>query len=146
VNLFLSGYTISRAILADAIALTRGDRFYTADFTPYNLTTWGFADCQRDPAGFGFGSMLGRLLLRTLPTQYTYNSVYTWFPLKLPNEMKTHLEKLKLTEKYDLTRPGSAKETVFVTDYKEVTTILNDKEGFTTPYASRAEDLIKGDG
>ena len=27
------GYTISRAILADAVALTRGDRFLTVDFT-----------------------------------------------------------------------------------------------------------------
>ena len=27
------GYTISRAILADAVALTRGDRFLTIDFT-----------------------------------------------------------------------------------------------------------------
>lgn len=27
------GYTISRAILADAVALVRGDRFLTVDFT-----------------------------------------------------------------------------------------------------------------
>ena len=27
------GYTLTRAILADAIALVRGDRFYTTDFT-----------------------------------------------------------------------------------------------------------------
>lgn len=27
------GYTISWAILADAVALTRGDRFLTVDFT-----------------------------------------------------------------------------------------------------------------
>lgn len=27
------GYTISRAILADAVCLTRGDRFLTVDFT-----------------------------------------------------------------------------------------------------------------
>lgn len=27
------GYTISRAILADAVCLTRGDRFFTVDFT-----------------------------------------------------------------------------------------------------------------
>lgn len=27
------GYTISRAILADAVALVRGDRFLTTDFT-----------------------------------------------------------------------------------------------------------------
>ncbi len=30
-------------IYLDAIALTRGDRFFTTDFTPYNLTSWGFA-------------------------------------------------------------------------------------------------------
>lgn len=27
------GYTISRSILADAVCLTRGDRFLTVDFT-----------------------------------------------------------------------------------------------------------------
>lgn len=32
------GYTISRAILADAVALVRGDRFYTNDYTAFNLT------------------------------------------------------------------------------------------------------------
>lgn len=60
-----AGYTISRAILSDAIALTQGDRYFTEDFTPYNLTSWGFNDCQRDPNAFGFGSTLGRLFLRT---------------------------------------------------------------------------------
>ena len=70
-------YTISRAILADAIALTRGDRFFTADYTPYNMTAWGFADCQRDVDAPGYGSMLGRLLLRTLPDCYAPDSTYT---------------------------------------------------------------------
>lgn len=32
------GYTMSRAILADAVALVRGDRFLTNDFTAFNLT------------------------------------------------------------------------------------------------------------
>ncbi|KAI9742935.1 MAG: hypothetical protein M4579_007756, partial [Chaenotheca gracillima] len=36
------GYTISRAILADAVALTRGDRFYTVDYSPSTLTNWGY--------------------------------------------------------------------------------------------------------
>lgn len=31
------GYTISRGILADAVALTRGDRFLTFDFTRASL-------------------------------------------------------------------------------------------------------------
>lgn len=37
-------YTISRAILSDAVALVRGDRFYTIDYTPRNLTNWGFSE------------------------------------------------------------------------------------------------------
>ncbi|KAF8216512.1 hypothetical protein K438DRAFT_1953443 [Mycena galopus ATCC 62051] len=46
------GYTINRAILSDAIALTRGDRYFTHDYTPFNLMAWGFADCQCEPKAF----------------------------------------------------------------------------------------------
>lgn len=101
------GYTISRAILSDAIALTRGDRFFTRDFTPANLTSWGFTDCQRDPNAFGFGSTLGKLFLRTLPREFgeNGNSVYAFFPLMTPDSMKVHLTKMGLVEKYDLARP-----------------------------------------
>jgi hypothetical protein len=34
-------FTTSRAILSDAVNLVRGDRFYTVDYTPHNLTNWG---------------------------------------------------------------------------------------------------------
>jgi len=34
-------FTTSYAILSDAVSLVRGDRFYTADYTPKNLTNWG---------------------------------------------------------------------------------------------------------
>lgn len=33
------GYTISRAILADAVCLSRGDRFLTVDFTRVYLVS-----------------------------------------------------------------------------------------------------------
>ncbi|KAL0577268.1 hypothetical protein V5O48_004725 [Marasmius crinis-equi] len=52
---FACGYTTTRAVLSDAIALIRGDRFYTTAFTPANLTTWGYQDCLRDPNNGGFG-------------------------------------------------------------------------------------------
>ncbi|PKX88947.1 cytochrome P450 [Aspergillus novofumigatus IBT 16806] len=35
------GFTISAAILSDAVALVRGDRFYTVDYSPANLTNFG---------------------------------------------------------------------------------------------------------
>src|SRR4051812_37617276 len=37
-----SGYTTSKAILFDAVALVRGDRFYSVDSSPANLTNFGF--------------------------------------------------------------------------------------------------------
>jgi hypothetical protein len=36
-----TGFTISFAILSDAVALVRGDRFYTVDYSPSNLTNFG---------------------------------------------------------------------------------------------------------
>ena len=64
------GYTMTRAILGDAIALVRGDRYYTQDYTPWNLTSWGYQDCVRDPDNGAFGAALPRLLMRHLPRHY----------------------------------------------------------------------------
>ena len=36
------GFTIATAILADAVALVRGDRFYAVDYSPANLTNFGY--------------------------------------------------------------------------------------------------------
>ena len=144
--IILAGYTISRAILSDAIALTRGDRYFTHDFTPFNLTSWGFADCQRDPKAFGFGSTLGRLFLRNLPNHFTENSVYTFFPLMTPDSMKTNLSKLDKLDQYDLARPIPKKATVVINTHATVASILKDKEGFIAPYKSRVDRVLKGKG
>ena len=53
------GYTISRAILADAVSLVRGDRFLTTDFTrallcqtdDYMMITRDFDSFQPDIVG-----------------------------------------------------------------------------------------------
>ena len=141
-----AGYTISRAILSDAIALTRGDRYFTHDFTPFNLTSWGFHDCQRNPKAFGFGSTLGRLFLRTLPNNFTENSVYTFFPLMTPDSMKTNLTKLDVLDQYDLARPATKKATEIINTHATVASILKDKEGFIAPYKSRVDRVLKGKG
>ncbi|THU92293.1 heme peroxidase, partial [Dendrothele bispora CBS 962.96] len=83
------GYTISRPILSDAIALIFNTRnssgFFTQDYIPYNLTTRGFADCQQDPNAFSFGFTLGRLFLRRFPNQFEENSPCIFFPLMTPD-------------------------------------------------------------
>ena len=140
------GYTISRAILADAIALIRGDRLFTADFTPHNLTAWGFADCVRSPENPGFGSMLGRLFLRTLPEEFTDNSVYAWFPLMTPKAMDEVLTELDQKDKYDFARPGTTHGTREFKEYGEVSGILGNKEKFRHAFLNRVAKVVHGPG
>ncbi|KAF7309764.1 Heme peroxidase [Mycena indigotica] len=154
------GYTISRAILADAIALTRGylfspasrnaseiytDRHFTYDYTPFNLTAWGFADCQRDPDAYGFGSTLGRLFQRTLPDGFTENSTYAFFPLMTPTAMKANLTKLHLLDGYDMARPKDERPVQIVSDYETVAEVLKNTK-FVSTYATRSARFIKGKG
>ncbi|KAI0059735.1 linoleate diol synthase [Artomyces pyxidatus] len=139
-----AGYTLCRAILSDAVALTRGDRFFTTDFTPFNLTAWGFADCQRDVAGPGNGSILGKLFLRTLPGKFSANSVYTWFPLQTPESMKGYLGKLGVADQYDFARPIPSGDTAVVKDFRDVVQILRSRR-FRAPY-SRAARVVPDDG
>ncbi|EAU90460.2 heme peroxidase [Coprinopsis cinerea okayama7 len=138
------GYTCSRAILSDAIALTRGDRFFTHDFTPFNLTAWGYQDCQRDPNAWGFGSTMARLFLRTLPEDFDEKSVYTFFPLMTPQSMKVHLTKLNQLDNYDLARPKRNPCPTIIRDYPSVVAILNEPLGFRSPYSQKTRKIING--
>ena len=140
------GYTTSRAILADAIALVRGDRLFTVDFTPHNLTAWGFADCARSPENPGFCSMLGRLFLRTLPDEYTDNSTYAWFPLMTPKVMDEILTELDQKDRCDLVRPTSTRGALEFRECDEVFGILGNKEKFRDPFLSRITKVIHGPG
>ncbi|KAH9986089.1 linoleate diol synthase [Russula compacta] len=139
------GYTISRAILSDAIALTRGDRYFTADYTPFNLTAWGFADSQRDTTGPGNGSILGRLILRGLPGQFTENSTYAWFPLQTPESMKVFLRKLGSDHRYSFNRPSDAPIIANVRSYNDVRQILGSSQ-FRPFYGDKAARVVSGEG
>lgn len=101
------GYTISRAILSDAVCLTRGDRFMTTECTPPNLTTWGYNDCQVDENDGSFGGILPKLLFRHLPEHYLPGSAYGHFPFMVPGTMREYVGKLDCASEddYTWTRP-----------------------------------------
>ncbi|KAF8841489.1 heme peroxidase [Paxillus ammoniavirescens] len=106
------GYTISRAILADAVCLTRGDRFLTVDFTPYNLTTWGYQYCMVDTADGSYGGMLNKLLFGLLPTHYPAGSVYAHFPFMTPDFIRPCLASRSrdMVPFYDWSRPDQTEK------------------------------------
>lgn len=128
------GYTISRAILADAVCLTRGDRFLTVDctrtccslpeptessadprdLTAFNLTAWGYQDVQYDRADGAIGGMLHKMLYRTLPEWYPAGSVYATFPFIVPTRMREFVEAMPEVDvhKYGWSRPTGPQRAV----------------------------------
>ncbi|KAG2068642.1 heme peroxidase [Suillus decipiens] len=108
------GYTISRAILADAVCLTRGDRFLTVDFTPFNLTTWGYEHCMVNKVDGSYGGMLTKLLFRMLPDHYPAGSVYAHFPFLTPEFIASSMAKVPRTAEirhlYNWDRPSTVQQ------------------------------------
>lgn len=115
---------MSRAILADAISLVRGDRHLTTDFTPHSTsslfsivivdnhltplidyTAWGMTECSRDPNNAGRGGYLGKLLARHLPNHYNDSSIYTHFPLMQPDDMTKFLRDKNRVNDFSLDQP-----------------------------------------
>ncbi|KAF8454382.1 heme peroxidase [Terfezia claveryi] len=91
-------FTISRAILSDAVCLVRGDRFYTLDYTPANLTNWGFQEVASDLNVLN-GCVFYKLFLKCFPNHFTWNSIYAMYPLTIPSENEKIMKDLG---KYDL--------------------------------------------
>jgi linoleate 10R-lipoxygenase len=109
------------------------------------MTARGYADCQRDTAGPGNGSMLGRLLMRALPEEFSSNSTYAWFPLQTPEAMQEFLGKLGTAEMYDFVRPGDPMPKAVVKTYRDAETVLSSNQ-FLRPYGEKAARVISGDG
>lgn len=128
------GYTISRAILSDAVALVRGDRFLTTDLCSANLTSWGFQDVQPDTDGGSYGGVIGKLLMRNLPRSYTYNSTYALFPFTTPATMEAILTKNGVSENYDMRRPQPAPPVHGTSTYAGAMYVLSKPDTFGVIY------------
>jgi linoleate 8R-lipoxygenase / 9,12-octadecadienoate 8-hydroperoxide 8R-isomerase len=98
-------YTVSRAVLSDAVALVRGDRFYTIDYHPKKLTNWGFTEVAKD-LSIDNGCVFWKLFLTCFPNHFKPDSVYAHYPLTIPSEMKLVLKTLERRDHYSYERPG----------------------------------------
>lgn len=122
------GYTISRGILSDAAALTRGDRFYTNDFSTSNLTSQGYDYCTTpQPGSHG---LMGKLIMSTLPGQFPYNSIYVLFPFRVPDKTVQMLKEKRTLEHYDTSYPASARNWHVIESYSASKALLEDSRYF----------------
>lgn len=127
------GYTISRTILADAVALVRGDRFYTIDYTPASLTNWGFNQIKPDP-DVAQGTVIYNLLMRALPNWYRGNSIYAMFPFTVPAENERIMEKLGKKDLFDYERPSYVAVPTSIKTWAGVTSVLSNQKDFRVPW------------
>ncbi|QRV81013.1 heme peroxidase [Ceratobasidium sp. AG-Ba] len=136
------GFTIGRAILSDAICLTRGDRYLTTDWTANNLTAWGFDDASRDPTNPSFGGMIGKLISRNLPGKFPDNSSYLWFPFYTPDSIKKSFTNLGIAGDYTYSRPVALPPIHQVADRENVLKVIQDNVDFRTLYGKKIQVMV----
>lgn len=134
-------YTTSRAVLSDAVALVRGDRFYTNSYHPKALTNWGFTE-QNFDVSVDNGCVFYKLILRGLPNNFEPNSVYAHYPLTVPSEMKTVLTDLRKANKYTFERPGTIPAPRMVFSYAAAVQVTEDQEAFKVTWGKAIEFLM----
>lgn len=135
------GYTISRAVLSDAVALVRGDRFYTIDYHPRKLTNWGYKEVDFD-LDVNNGCVFHKLFARAFPDHFEPNSVYAHFPMTTPDAMKTALKDLKKDHLYTWEKPKFKGEHHMVFSYKAADQILGDQKTFNVAWGGAMELLM----
>lgn len=137
-------HTISRVVLSDAVALVRGDRFYTIDWSPKHLTNWGFNEASSDTS-FNQGCTFYKLLLRGLPNHFKPNSIYAHYPMTIPDENKKIMKDLGRYRDYDWHRPHTIPERVLLTSYKSAKELCGDAKKFTVMW-NEGLGFVLGEG
>ncbi|KAL0260371.1 hypothetical protein SLS55_004057 [Diplodia seriata] len=136
-----TNYTISRGVLSDAVALVRGDRFYTLDYHPKLLTNWGFALVQSEKE-IDNGCVFSKLFMRAFPNHFRPDSVYAHYPLTVPSEMENVLKTLGKAHLYNFERPQFIPPFKLVYSYACAEKILGDKATFNVTWGPAMQFLM----
>ena len=138
-------FTVSRAVLSDAVALVRGDRFYTTDYTPQRLTSWGYNEVDYDVSTDN-GQVFYKLFLRAFPNHFKQNSVYAHFPLVIPSANKDILQKLGKDALYDFEKPTFMAPPVLITTCEAAKFILSNKVDYKVTWGEAIAFLMQNNG
>ncbi|KAI8966389.1 linoleate diol synthase precursor [Daldinia sp. FL1419] len=137
--------TTSRAILSDAVALVRGDRFYTTDYTPANLTNWGYNEANFD-LKVDQGQVMHKLIFRAFPFHFAGNSIYAHFPFVVPQENKVIHDSLGTSELYSWEKPTRQLDPVVIKSHKAVSQVLSNNKDFHVPWGPGISYLVSPPG
>ncbi|KAI1289055.1 linoleate diol synthase [Xylaria venustula] len=134
-------YTISRVILSDAVCLTRGDRFYTTDYNPRSLTSWGFNEVAYD-LNVNQGCVFYKLFIRAFPDHFKTNSVYAHYPMCVPQETQKILTNLGRVQDFDFSRPSHVARPINVKTSAAAQHILENPDKYKVNWSQRLSELM----
>jgi linoleate 10R-lipoxygenase len=137
-------YTVSRAILSDAVTLVRSDRFYTTDYHPKNLTNFGYTAVQYD-LGVEQGCVFYKLFLRAFPHHFQQNSIYAHYPMTVPSENRKIMQTLGREAHYNYDRPGFIPLRINLTSYIGAKYMLERPQEFNVTWGA-ATGFVMGKG
>ncbi|TGJ84208.1 hypothetical protein E0Z10_g4588 [Xylaria hypoxylon] len=134
-------YTISRVILSDAVCLTRGDRFYTTDYNPRSLTSWGYNEVAYD-LNINQGCVFYKLFIRAFPHHFKRNSAYAHYPMCVPGETEKILTNLGRVQDFNFDRPSAQAQTVNVTTCGGAKYMLDNPNKYKVNWNHSLADLM----
>lgn len=140
-----TNFTISRAVLSDAVALVRGDRFYTVDYTPNNLTNWAYNEVDYDDS-VDQGHVFYKLVLRAFPNHFRGDSIYAHFPMTIPEENRKIFANLGMAGTYSFERATYNPSPKLINSHAANKAILADQEAFKVTWGKKIEFLVQRDG
>ncbi|CAG8536028.1 18355_t:CDS:2 [Acaulospora morrowiae] len=142
-------FTISRAILSDAVNLVRNDRFYTDDYNTHNLTNWGYEELKPDPS-IAEGSIMHKIILRNIQGCYKSNSIYAMFPFLTPSKTKANLQRRGELDQFDFSTPAIHEDQKQkfhrVLSHSGCRDVLSKKDAFNVTYRKDMELVMGGVG
>ncbi|KAJ5239525.1 hypothetical protein N7468_004144 [Penicillium chermesinum] len=134
-------YTISRAVLSDAVALVRGDRYYTIDYNPRNLTNWGYNEARYD-LNINQGCVFYKLVNRAFPNWYKPDSIYAHYPMTIPSENKNIMKMLGRENDYSWDAPAFTPPRVNLTSHQSAKLVLGNPKDFKPSWSSALQELF----
>ncbi|PGH07589.1 hypothetical protein AJ80_07978 [Polytolypa hystricis UAMH7299] len=138
-------YTISRAILSDAVALVRGDRFYTTDYHAKNLTNWGFTESHYD-LNINQGCVLYKLILRALPTYFKGDSIYAHYPMTVPSVNQKIFAGLGRESHFSYDKPTFIPPRINLSSYIGAKSILDNSKDFRVTWGEATGFIFGKEG
>lgn len=128
-------YTLGRAVLSDAVTLIRSDRFNTLDYTVSNLTAWGYNEIKPDPLTLG-GSMLYKLIQRTLPGWFPFNSINVMQPMYTKKGNERIFREHGTLDQYTFDDPKPPTKPVILVSSASIKHVLSTPKAFAVPWAA----------